>query len=57
MVWQRKCSRTKSPRSVGDVWIGLPVCARNVPWPRMPLRVESAGYSVLPKVTLGSDMP
>src|SRR5258708_34541241 len=56
-TWQRKCSRTKSPRSVGEVSAGLLVSARNVAWPRTPARADPAANSTRSQGWLGLGTP
>src|SRR5207249_5002955 len=55
--WHRNCSRTKTPRDVGDVSFGLLVRARNVAWPIIPARSELVGKSTRAYSAVGVATP
>src|SRR5216684_4329552 len=51
--WQRKCSRTNSPRAVGDVSDWLAVSVNNPACPNTPARLLPAGYFIIPNSSAG----
>src|SRR3984893_9521999 len=55
--WQRKCSRTNSPRAVGDVSVWLAVSVNNPACPKTPARVQPAGYFTMPNSCAGGSIP
>src|ERR1700674_5794801 len=56
-IWHRKCSRTKRPRSVGEVSAGLLVTARYVASPSTPARDEPALKSTRSQGSRGLGAP